>query len=112
MNKQPNLDFIEFEEILKEKKEHVKKNIGALKVELNALGNEDEIDDTLDMAELQIDNTVDQSILHQLEMEMREINAALERVREGDYGICEKTGKPIPIERLKANPLARTLIDA
>jgi len=27
------------------------------------------------------------------------------------YGICEVSNEPIPLERLKANPSARTLIE-
>jgi DnaK suppressor protein len=76
------------------------------------MGSEDEINDVIDMAELQIDNTTDQSILHQLEAQSREINAALERIAKGTYGICEKTLKHIPYERLMAYPSARTIVDA
>lgn len=36
-----------------------------------------------------------------------EIDAALNRIREGTYGVCELTGKPIEKERLKAIPWAR-----
>lgn len=43
-----------------------------------------------------------------LEERYREINAALERIEAGTYGICEVSGMPIEIERLEANPAART----
>jgi DnaK suppressor protein len=36
-----------------------------------------------------------------------EIDAALERIREGTYGICELTGKPIEAARLEAIPWTR-----
>lgn len=32
---------------------------------------------------------------------------ALERIEAGTYGICEKCGSPIPVERLEALPHAR-----
>jgi RNA polymerase-binding transcription factor DksA len=38
---------------------------------------------------------------------LSEIDAALERIELGTYGICEKTGKPIPASRLKAVPSTR-----
>jgi RNA polymerase-binding transcription factor DksA len=38
---------------------------------------------------------------------LAEIEAALERLRRGSYGICEETGKPIPAERLRAVPWTR-----
>lgn len=41
-----------------------------------------------------------------------EIDAALNRMEDGTYGICEKTGKDIPYERLKAVPYTRYSIDA
>jgi RNA polymerase-binding transcription factor DksA len=36
-----------------------------------------------------------------------EIVAALERIEDGTYGVCELTGQPIPIVRLEAIPWAR-----
>ncbi len=36
-----------------------------------------------------------------------EIDEALNRMRNGTYGICEATGKPIPRPRLEAIPWAR-----
>jgi len=36
-----------------------------------------------------------------------EIGAALDRIEEGTYGICEATGKPIEPERLNAIPWTR-----
>ena len=43
---------------------------------------------------------------------LREIEAALERIEDGTYGICEKTGQRINVERLKAIPTARLCIEA
>ena len=39
--------------------------------------------------------------------ELSEIEAALRRLDDGTYGLCEVCGKPIPDERLEANPTAR-----
>jgi RNA polymerase-binding transcription factor DksA len=50
----------------------------------------------------------DLSILEQLEAELAEFQAALERIDAGTYGIDEVTGEPIAPERLAANPIART----
>jgi DnaK suppressor protein len=36
-----------------------------------------------------------------------EIDAAIQRIREGRYGLCELTGKSIPRKRLEAIPWAR-----
>ncbi len=40
-----------------------------------------------------------------------EILAALKRIKEGTYGICEGTGKPIPKIRLEASPWARYCVE-
>jgi RNA polymerase-binding transcription factor DksA len=40
-----------------------------------------------------------------------EIDAALERLAEGTYGICEVSGEPIPQERLEAIPHARVKVE-
>ena len=53
----------------------------------------------------------DVSILEQLEQELAELQAALERIDAGTYGIDEVTGKPIAAERLEAVPTARTNVD-
>jgi RNA polymerase-binding transcription factor DksA len=54
----------------------------------------------------------DLSILEQLENELAELHAALERVDAGTYGIDEETGAPIDDARLDAFPTARTNVPA
>lgn len=68
--------------------------------------------DTLDAA---LDTAHDEINSQLAELESRElarIEKALERMREGKYGICEITGKPIPLARLQALPYATTRVDA
>ena len=43
-------------------------------------------------------------IEHSLEARLRNINSALEKIKKGEYGICEKCGGKIEAERLKAYP--------
>ena len=50
------------------------------------------------------------SILTQLDNELIQVNAALDRIEKGTYGICETCGKPIEKDRLDANPSARASI--
>jgi RNA polymerase-binding transcription factor DksA len=38
---------------------------------------------------------------------LNEVNAALERIQNGSYGVCEATGQKIPEERLKIVPWTR-----
>lgn len=48
------------------------------------------------------------AILKQLETQLVDVNDALKRIEDGVYGICEDSGDSIEIERLEANPAART----
>lgn len=49
----------------------------------------------------------DLGLLEQVERELAEIGDALARLEAGTYGQCEVCGRPIPDERLEANPTAR-----
>lgn len=40
------------------------------------------------------------------------INAALQRIEDGEYGYCQVTGEPISLERLKARPIATMTVEA
>lgn len=45
-----------------------------------------------------------------LEKKLQDIIAALDRMEKGTYGICANCNQEIDIERLKANPSAKTCI--
>jgi len=43
---------------------------------------------------------------------LAEVKAALGRIEDGLYGLCEETGEPIPFGRLKLQPTARFTVEA
>lgn len=47
------------------------------------------------------------SALEQEQQTLKEIEAALNRMDRGSYGVCENCGEPIPEARLRALPWAR-----
>lgn len=47
------------------------------------------------------------SLEHSLELKLKDVNLALEKIEKGGYGTCEKCGKAIEEERLLAYPEAR-----
>lgn len=49
-------------------------------------------------------------IMEKLEKQHNEVVAALKRIEDGTYGICEISGEKIEKERLEANPSARTSV--
>ncbi|MDE2041221.1 MAG: TraR/DksA C4-type zinc finger protein [Patescibacteria group bacterium] len=72
-------------------------------IEVDA-ADENELADKLEELE---DNS---GIASQLDSQLKEVTAALERIDKGTYGACEICGKPIERERLEANPSARISI--
>jgi RNA polymerase-binding transcription factor DksA len=44
----------------------------------------------------------------ELQKRLTEIDAALEKIKNGNFGLCEIGKEPIEDERLEANPAART----
>lgn len=43
--------------------------------------------------------------------ELARVERALDRIKDGTYGLSQVSGKPIPRERLEALPTATTLVD-
>ncbi len=75
---------------------------------LNRAASSDEVDFALDSA-------YDEMRAQLAELESRElaqIEKALERMEDGTYGICEITGKPIPLARLQALPYTTVRVEA
>lgn len=67
-----------------------------------------------DWADDSIQVETDQWIMtaqNELEDKLERINHALARIEEGTYGLSERSGKPIPVERLEALPTATTLVE-
>ena len=111
MKKRDDLDLNEFETLLNERVEQIEDNIAQLRSELDSVGGDDGSNDPEDFASLQSLNTKDHKLLDQQENELKETIHALAKIHNGTYGICEKRSKPIPVERLRVNPIARTRVD-
>ncbi len=71
-------------------------------VEENSHSDTNEVADSMEHFE---ENT---AILEQLEIQLKEVRHALDRISEGTYGTCEVCGAEIEADRLEANPSART----
>jgi len=110
MKKRNDLDLDKFEEILKERVVQLEENIAQLKTELDIVGSDDGINDVEDLVSLKNISQKDNTILERQENELKETFHALAKIKNGIYGICEKTAKPIPVARLEANPIARYIV--
>ena len=63
--------------------------------------------DHMDENALEVSDYEDQlSVEHNLENDLKKIDKALEKIKNGTYGICEKCGSKISPERLEAFPEA------
>ena len=63
--------------------------------------------DMADSATDEFDHDMALSLLSQEQEALFEIDAAIHRILDGPYGICEETGKLIPAARLRAVPWTR-----
>jgi RNA polymerase-binding transcription factor len=94
-------------EILMKEKQDVTRN---LEEQMGRQLNEDlqkRIDDVLDsgdQASLDMAEELDLSLLEMRNKNLKAINDALFRLRNGTYGICEECGAEIPEKRLKVMP--------
>ncbi len=60
---------------------------------------------------LAVERERDLALSAQARSAVREIDAALERIEGGTYGVCVMSGKPIPKERLQAIPWAAERVE-
>lgn len=66
-----------------------------------------QVHDTGDESVADLLADVNISVVGRLIQELRDVEAALERINMGSYGICEDCGITIPFTRLSAYPTAR-----
>ena len=109
---QKQIDCQKFERILNKKKKRLQKQLSrfarkrkSLKGDYKALfpifgRGKDEDSQELERYESRV------SLEHQLELELQRVEAALQRIKKGTYGICVNCGQLISLERLKIYPEA------
>jgi RNA polymerase-binding transcription factor DksA len=119
MNKIPQADLEELRATLEIEKENLEEELaahGRVQSETGdwqgaSVGFEGEESDPNDVADQIEELATNVSLVEELEDRHRDVSDALEKMDEGVYGICEVSNEPIPLERLKANPAARTTIE-
>ncbi|MBD1379953.1 TraR/DksA family transcriptional regulator [Metabacillus arenae] len=53
----------------------------------------------------------EKTLLFHIKEELQDVEYALKKMDEGCYGICELTSEPIPLDKLRIIPTARTIYD-
>jgi RNA polymerase-binding protein DksA len=110
------IDTEDFRKRLVEERKRVKEAIDYLHEE-NPGSIQDEAQDSTadnhpaDVATVTFDRELDYSLEENEERLLAAIDAALERIDEGTYGMCNTCGQPIGEERLEALPWTTQCID-
>jgi DnaK suppressor protein len=68
--------------------------------------------DTNDRASSETDRALELRARDRARKLISKIDAALERLRNGEYGYCDETGEPIGVRRLEARPIATLSVEA
>lgn len=100
----------EFEQILRNWRrdliEEQKKSVHALHEQESVVQ-----PDLADQAAAEMDINFDLRLRDRERKLLRKIDEALERIRTGEYGICENCGADIGVRRLRARPVTTLCID-
>jgi len=103
------VELEEFKTKLSARKLKIEKNLADTTIELDGM-RELELNDEGDYAAASAETTVDSAILVQQRKELNEIKLALDKIKEGTYGICEMCEEPIGKPRLEVKTFARFCI--
>jgi DnaK suppressor protein len=113
------LDAAEFRTLLEQERERIVNAIAHLH-DQNTTSMEDEVgqltgrglDNHLgDMASVTFDRELDEGLEVGAQQTLQQIDRALAKIDDGTYGTCERCGKEIAEERLRARPWALLCID-
>ena len=67
--------------------------------------------DENEVADEQEEYKGNEGIVGKLEIQLQNVEKALEKIEDGSYGMCDVCKKKIPEERMKANPASVTCIE-
>ncbi len=98
-----------FQNSLLDRRVQIEKNLTGTTLELDEM-RELELNDEGDFASVSAETVVDSAILEQQRKELNEIELALDKIKNGTYGICEMCEEPIGIQRLEVKNFARFCI--
>lgn len=72
---------------------------------------DDDVPDLGDMSTRSYDRDVLYNLSEVQRQKIREIDVALELVKQGDYGVCTRCGEEISLKRLEVRPFSRYCVD-
>jgi len=107
------VDLDKFRQALLDMRAEILGNVKQLEEEaLRPRGDDVSVDHMADHGSDSFEQDQSISLLESQSDALRQIEAALRRMEEGTYGICERTGKRISKPRLRAIPYVRLSLEA
>lgn len=106
MNKK---NLAEFEELLNQQLESLLEEVGKTVSEMTE--ENPNFPDPTDRASLESDRNFELRIRDRERMLINKIRQALERIKDGTFGLCESCEEKIGAERLRARPVTTLCID-
>ncbi len=97
--------------ILVKRKEVLRRRLNGELTHLNNNWDRDEVGDESDGAVGAQDDEIHSLLAQSESEEIQRINAALENMERGEYGLCEECRQPIAAARLEALPYTTTCIN-
>ena len=104
-----NIEIAEIKQKLLDRKVQIEKNLLGTTQELKSM-RDLELKDDVDYASASAESVIDGAILIQQRKELNEIELALDKIRDGIYGVCEMCEEPIGKLRLEVKNFARFCI--
>jgi len=98
-----------FQNKLLDRRVQIEKNLTGTSLELSEM-RDLELNDEGDYAAASAETAVDSAIMIQQRKELAEIDLALDKIKNGTYGICEMCEEPIGKARLEVKNFARFCI--
>jgi len=104
-------DLKKFKEMLLERRKKLVGDVAQLETEAQRSADDVSVDHMADHGSdsYELDQTI--GLIERESKALREIDAALKRMADGDYGTCDDCEKKIPKVRLRAMPSARLCLD-
>lgn len=101
MNKR---DLLRFKKLLAERKEALVNAMDDTKEQGLGLNSED-LPDEIDLASSETDQSMNLRLRDRERILLKKIERTLEKIEEGEFGICESCGEEISVKRLEARPV-------
>ena len=93
-----------FQDILEARKKEIMSQVAGVTDDVYAL-KEDDLLDEVDLASSESDQNMNIRLRDRERVLLKKINKALQKIEEGEYGICESCNEEINVRRLEARPV-------